>query len=200
MIPNGWIHNLEHGGMVVLYSCDKGACDDATLQRLQGIVTDLPASADLPDPPGVLAPVVARFEQMPTKFAALVWDRVMYMDMLDEARSPRSTAAIRSASTARATGSRRPSSSATRPRRAPARARARRRPMAPAQARPRPARRARAPRRRRRRPSRARPRAEAGAVRLYAYEDRSGDPTFGVLIADRLLTSGQLMKHGPGAS
>ncbi len=33
-------------------------------------------------------------------------------------------------------------------------------------------------------------------MRLYAYEDRSGDPTFGVLIADRLLTSGQLVKHG----
>ena len=34
----------------------------------------------------MLAPVVARFEQMPTKFAALVWDRVMYMDVLDEAK------------------------------------------------------------------------------------------------------------------
>ena len=33
-------------------------------------------------------------------------------------------------------------------------------------------------------------------MRLYAYEDRSGDPTFGVLIADRLLTSGQLVKRG----
>ncbi len=86
VIPNGWIHNLEHGGMVVLYSCDKGACDDATLQRLQGIVTNLPASPICQIPPGVLAPVVARFEQMPTKFAALVWDRVMYMDVLDEAK------------------------------------------------------------------------------------------------------------------
>ena len=30
-VPNGWVHNLEHGGLVLLYSCDKGACDDASL-------------------------------------------------------------------------------------------------------------------------------------------------------------------------
>ncbi len=83
VVPNGWIHNLEHGGMVVLYSCDKGACDDATLERLRGIVTNLPPSPVCQIPPGVLAPVVARFEQMPTKFAALVWDRALYMDVLD---------------------------------------------------------------------------------------------------------------------
>jgi hypothetical protein len=86
VIPNGWVHNLEHGGMAVLYSCDKGACDDATLNRLKGIVTNLPPSPICQIPPGVLAPVVARFEQMPTKFAALVWDRVMYLDELDEAK------------------------------------------------------------------------------------------------------------------
>ena len=97
---------------------------------------------------------------------------------------------------ARATGSRRPSSSATRPRRAPARARAPRHPMARARARPRPTRRARASRRRRLRPSRARPRAEAGAVRLYAYEDRFGDVRFGVLVDGKLLTGAQLEKRG----
>ena len=69
--------------MVVLYSCDKGACDDATLERLRGIVTSLPPSPVCQIPPGCSAPVVARFEQMPTKFAALVWDRALYMDVLD---------------------------------------------------------------------------------------------------------------------
>ena len=42
-----------------------------------------PTSAICQIPPGVLGPVVARFEQMPTKFAALVWNRVLYMDTLD---------------------------------------------------------------------------------------------------------------------
>ena len=37
-------------------------------------------------------------------------------------------------------------------------------------------------------------------MRLYAYEDRSGDATFGVLVGDRLLTGGQLEKRGQVAS
>jgi hypothetical protein len=82
-VPNGWIHNLEHAGIVVLYSCDKGACDQGTLDQLKTIVTGLPNSPVCGTAPGIISPVVARFEQMPTKFAALVWGRVMYMDTLD---------------------------------------------------------------------------------------------------------------------
>ncbi len=33
-------------------------------------------------------------------------------------------------------------------------------------------------------------------MRLYAYEDRSGNATFGVIVGDRLLTGGQLEKRG----
>jgi hypothetical protein len=33
-----------------------------------------------------VGPVVARFEKMPTKYAALVWDRVLYLDTLDPAQ------------------------------------------------------------------------------------------------------------------
>jgi 2-keto-4-pentenoate hydratase/2-oxohepta-3-ene-1,7-dioic acid hydratase in catechol pathway len=33
-------------------------------------------------------------------------------------------------------------------------------------------------------------------MRLYAYEDRSGDPRFGVLVDDRLLTGSQLERRG----
>jgi hypothetical protein len=29
--------------------------------------------------------VIARFEDMPTKYAALVWNRVLYLDVLDAA-------------------------------------------------------------------------------------------------------------------
>jgi hypothetical protein len=82
-IPNGWVHNLEHGGLVLLYSCDRGACDDATIQQLQAFSAGFPASPVCNLPPGVVGPVVARFEQMPTRFAALVWDRALYLDTLD---------------------------------------------------------------------------------------------------------------------
>ena len=81
--PTGWVHNLEHGALVLLYSCGKGACDDASSQQLQGFVTAFPDSPVCGLQAGVVGPVVARFEDMPTRFAALVWDRVLYLDALD---------------------------------------------------------------------------------------------------------------------
>lgn len=85
-VPNGWIHNLEHGGLVLLYSCDRGACDDVSLAALQGFDQGFPSSAVCGIPAGVVGPVVARFEQMPTRYAALIWDRVLYLDTLDDAQ------------------------------------------------------------------------------------------------------------------
>src|SRR5207248_3213343 len=52
--------------------------------KLKALVTSFPASAVCQIPAGVISPVVAHFEQMPTKFAALIWDRAMYMDTLDQ--------------------------------------------------------------------------------------------------------------------
>ncbi len=85
-LPNGWIHNLEHGGLALLYSCDKGACDAAGLQALRDAAAGFPNSPVCNLPAGTVGPVVARFEQMPTRYAALVWDRVLYLDTLDTAR------------------------------------------------------------------------------------------------------------------
>jgi len=81
--PQGWIHNMEHGAVVVLYNCKLGACDDATQAALQAIPVGFPDSPICGKQAGVLAPVVARFDDMPTEFAALVWDRVLYMNTLD---------------------------------------------------------------------------------------------------------------------
>jgi len=82
-VPNGWIHNLEHGGLVLLYACDKGACDTIGLAALDTFDAGFPASAVCALPAGTVGPVVARFEQMPTRYAALVWNRVLYLDTLD---------------------------------------------------------------------------------------------------------------------
>jgi hypothetical protein len=85
-VPNGWVHNLEHGGLVLLYSCDKGACDSASISALQAFSGQFPASAICHLPPNLpqsVGPVIARFEQMPTKYAALLWDRALYLDTLD---------------------------------------------------------------------------------------------------------------------
>jgi hypothetical protein len=82
-VPNGWVHNLEHGGLVLLYSCDKGACDAPSIAALQAFSSQFPASPICGIPPGDISPVIARFEQMPTRFAALIWDRALYLDTLD---------------------------------------------------------------------------------------------------------------------
>ena len=84
-VPNGWVHNLEHGGLVVLYSCDKGACDSTSIAGLQAFSGQFPTSPVCQLPAGYVGPVVARFEQMPTKYAALLWGRALYLDTLDTA-------------------------------------------------------------------------------------------------------------------
>jgi hypothetical protein len=86
--PQGWIHNMEHGGLVVLYSCAGGCPDDATLQKLSDFIspTTFPASPICKIPAGVVGPIVARFDDMKTHFAALLWDRVLLLDTFDSAQ------------------------------------------------------------------------------------------------------------------
>ena len=84
-VPNGWVHNLEHGGLVLLYSCDKGACDSTSIAGLQAFSGQFPTSPVCQLPAGYVGPVVARFDQMPTKYAALLWGRALYLDTLDTA-------------------------------------------------------------------------------------------------------------------
>jgi hypothetical protein len=86
--PQGWVHNLEHGGLVVLYSCAGGCPDEATLQKLSDFVNPatFPLSPVCKIPAGITGPVVARFDDMKTRFAALLWDRVLLLDTLDSAQ------------------------------------------------------------------------------------------------------------------
>jgi hypothetical protein len=82
VIPQGWVHNLEHGGLVVLY---RGAeADQTALRALFDAVPESPVCGFQPggNSPG---PVVARFDDMAWPFAAVVWDRVLPMETLDQA-------------------------------------------------------------------------------------------------------------------
>jgi hypothetical protein len=80
-VPEGWVHNLEHGAMAVLYRCPEGCGTDAqaALAALQG---QLPPSPICGFPPTADV-VVTRFDQMPTPYAAVVWGRVLFLDSLD---------------------------------------------------------------------------------------------------------------------
>ncbi len=81
VIPQGWVHNLEHGGLVILY---KGVdVDQAALRTLFDAVPASPVCGFEPggQSPG---PVVARFDDMAWPFAALVWGRVLPLQALDQ--------------------------------------------------------------------------------------------------------------------
>ena len=86
--PQGWIHNLEHGGMVVLYRGDGAGATPEVQAQLQSYVDDFPPSPVCGFEPGVGAntsPVVARFDQMAWPFAAIVWGRVLPLQEFDQA-------------------------------------------------------------------------------------------------------------------
>jgi Protein of unknown function (DUF3105) len=87
--PPNWIHNLEHGGMVVLYRNDSAGASAAGQQAFKDYGTGFPASPICQVPAGQLSPVIARFDDMPHPFALLVWDRVMYLDTWDPALATR---------------------------------------------------------------------------------------------------------------
>ncbi len=89
--PPGWVHNLEHGAIVLLYSCKAAdgtdtaeACTDAGQAALRDLLTRWPDSPYCKIPPGALTPVIARFDDMASPYAAVVWDAVLPLETLDE--------------------------------------------------------------------------------------------------------------------
>jgi hypothetical protein len=89
ILPEGWIHNLEHGAMVILYrgrDGDPGVTNDAQ-DALRTLFDDFPPSPICGIAAGTITgPVIARFDDMATPYAALVWGRVLPLDQLDSAR------------------------------------------------------------------------------------------------------------------
>ena len=76
VIPQNWIHNLEHGGLVVLYKGDSAGATSDGQAALKTWQANFPPVANC-------GPVVARFDQMSTPFQAMVWGRVLMMDSWD---------------------------------------------------------------------------------------------------------------------
>jgi hypothetical protein len=83
--PPNWIHNLEHGGLVVLYRNDSPGATAAGLQAFREFFDSFPSSPVCNVPAGQVSPVIARFDQMAHPYAVMVWDRVFFMDSWDPA-------------------------------------------------------------------------------------------------------------------
>ena len=82
--PGSWIHNLEHGYVVVLYRCAEGLCpSEEVLTEIRRFVNNgpqTPVAANC----GIRSKMVAaRFDDMSTPFALLTWDRVSLLESFD---------------------------------------------------------------------------------------------------------------------
>ncbi len=86
--PGGWIHNLEHGYVVALYSCgdDGSGCpSEAELEALRSFQATGPPTAGA-QACGIPSKVLtARFDSMDARFALLAWNRVALSDSFDGA-------------------------------------------------------------------------------------------------------------------
>ncbi len=83
--PQGWIHNLEHGALVLLYRGDSDGATEAGQAAMRAFFDRYPPSPVCGFQPGTsVGPVFARFDEMATPFTALVWGRVLPLESLDE--------------------------------------------------------------------------------------------------------------------
>ncbi len=82
--PGGWVHNLEHGYIVVAYRGGADGVTAADLAELRDFVASAPPSTFAGSCPSIPNKAVAvRFDQMTTKFAILAWDRALLTDAWD---------------------------------------------------------------------------------------------------------------------
>lgn len=81
--PGGWVHNLEHGYVALLYRCPGGVpgtdgCPtQEELDQLRAWYEQAPAPPASTCPKKVIA---VRFDSMTTKYAMVAWGRALLFD------------------------------------------------------------------------------------------------------------------------
>ncbi len=82
-VPAGfWLHNLEHGAIVLLYRCPEGCADE--LQQLRALVKTLPSESATCAPTDRRA-ILAPDTLLRSRFAVLAWGHSLSSDCLDSA-------------------------------------------------------------------------------------------------------------------
>jgi hypothetical protein len=80
-LPEGrWVHNLEHGGIVILYKCPSG-CPDL-VKQLRDFYASAPQSAQWHEVKLVITP----YDKMDHQLGIVAWDWIDEMDNFDSAR------------------------------------------------------------------------------------------------------------------
>lgn len=75
--PVNWLHDMEHGAIVILYRGDSEGATDAGQSRFRDFFDAFPNSPICNVPKGSVSPIIARFDAMQWPYAALVWGRVL---------------------------------------------------------------------------------------------------------------------------
>ncbi len=73
-----WVHNLEHGYIVILYDCG-GPCGKGLLNDLQGFFNEAPPSPNFGNTKLVIAP----YDGLPHLHTAVAWDVQLHLDAFD---------------------------------------------------------------------------------------------------------------------
>lgn len=71
-----WVHNLEHGGVVLLYNCPEGC--DADRDAIEAVARQTPKTTN-----GVEVVVVTPDSRMPKRIAVVAWDWLLELDTVD---------------------------------------------------------------------------------------------------------------------
>lgn len=83
--PQGWVHNLEHGSLVVLYRGDGEGATEAGQAAMRAFYDRYPPSPICGFQAGTsVGPVFVRFDDMATPYTAIVWGRALPLESLDE--------------------------------------------------------------------------------------------------------------------
>jgi len=77
--PEIWVHNLEHGGIVILYRCDT-PCPDL-IQQLRELYTTFPKSKH-----GHVKLLTSPHQKLKTRLAILAWTWIDEMEEFDRQR------------------------------------------------------------------------------------------------------------------
>jgi hypothetical protein len=86
--PGSWVHNLEHGFVVVLYRCADDACpSEDTAADLRRFVVEAPSTQSAVACGFQSKVVVARFDDMSTPYALVAWDRLLLVESFDRAQA-----------------------------------------------------------------------------------------------------------------